>query len=179
MKRALAAFLALSASCGGGSEEDAAKDRAAAMATWALVFKLDGAEVKVPLKAMNVLLFKDEEYAAKNTTVFHVEGDGVHLYGEIPPANQPGYGEDWQKMIGATLAVKASGEFFHEMIESSITPAGKPELKISGGTMTVESRSGKWSGQNGDKALKGKFSFTLSDGRKIEGTWAVHAFTWG
>lgn len=179
MKRSGILAALVLASCGGGSEEDAKKDRAAAMATWALVFKLDGADVKIPLKAMNVLLFKDEEYADKNPTVFHVEGGGVDLFGEIPPANQPGYGEHWEKMIGATLTIKASGEFYHDIVESKITLPGKPEVKILEGTMTVESRSGKWAGSEGDKALKGKFSFLLADGRRLEGTFAVHAFTWG
>lgn len=179
MKNLPATLLLLLAACGEGSEEDAAKDRAAAAARWALVFTLDGAEVKLPLKIMNVLLYKDEDYASKNPTVFHIEGEGVDLFGEIPPANDVGYGEKWEKLKGATLTVKPSGEFHRDLVESKITLPGKPEVKVLSGTLTPESFSGKWSGQNGDKTVTGRFSILLADGRRLEGTFSVHGVTWG
>ncbi|MBV8882049.1 MAG: hypothetical protein JO332_18985 [Planctomycetaceae bacterium] len=179
MRTPIIGVLLLLSACGGGSEADAKKDRAASMATWALLFPLDGAEVRLPLKEMNVLLFKDEEVASKNPVVFEIQGDGVSLFGQIPPANNPGYDEKWEKLIGATLTVKPSGEFHHDAVESRLALPGKPEVKVLSGTLTPESTSGKWSGSEGNKTLKGKFSLLLSDGRRIEGTFAVHAITWG
>jgi hypothetical protein len=179
MRVIAAGFALFLAACGGGSEESAAKDRAAAMATWAVVVKVDGADVRLPLKVTNVLLFKDEEYARANPTVFEVEGDGIHLIGDIPPAANPGYDEDWKKLIGTTLTIKASGDFHHEPVVSALTLPGKPEVLVTGGTMTVESFSGKWSGSQGDKTIKGRITLTLQDGRTLQGTFATHAVTWG
>ena len=42
----IALGLLFTASCGGSTEENAAKDRAASKATWALVLKVDGADVR-------------------------------------------------------------------------------------------------------------------------------------
>ena len=54
------------------------------------------------------------------------------------------------------------------------------EDRILGGSLIGEKMTGKWSGsQNGDKTLHGKVKLTLSDGRTIEGTFSVHAITWG
>jgi hypothetical protein len=179
MKRWISLLALGVASCDGGSERDAAKDRAAAMATWAVVVKADGADVRLPLKITNVLLFKDEDDAKTNPTVFEVEGDGIHLIGEIPPAANPGYEEDWKKLVGVTLTIKAAGQFHRDPVTSALTLPGKPEVLVTGGTMTVESFSGKWSGSQGDKTLKGKITLTLQDGRTLQGTFATHAVTWG
>ncbi len=180
MKRALLPWLLLLGACGSGNDEaTAAKDRADAAANWAIVLKIDGADVRFPLEAMNVLLFKDEEYASKNPTVFEITGKEISLYGEIPPANQPGYAEDWQKMVGATLTIKASGEFIRDIVESRFNIPGKGEAQVVSGTMTVESRYGKWSGSQGDKSLKGRVTLVLRDGRTVSGTFETHAFTWG
>jgi hypothetical protein len=176
--RLLTATLALALAACGGSEADAARDRAAAQAGWVLVLKVDGAEVRLPLKAFNVLLFKDDEVAAKNPTVFEIEGDGVHLIGEIPPAGNPGYSEKWEKLKGLPLAIKASGEFHRETVDSKITVGGA-EVRVTGGTMTVTGISGKWAGSEGDRTLKGTITLTLQDGRSLQGTFGVNAITWG
>lgn len=179
MKKMPAILLLLLAACGEGSEADAMKDRAAAAANWALVFKLDGADVKIPLTIMNVSLWKDEDYASRNPTVFHLEGEGVDLIGEIPPANNVGYGENWDKLKGVALSIKPSGEYDREVVESKITLPGKPAVKVLNGTLTPESFSGKWGGSKGDKTIKGRFSILLADGRRLEGTFAANAVTWG
>ncbi len=179
MKRSIAVLALLLGSCGGGTEEDAAKDRAAAAANWAIVVKVDGAEVKLPLEAMNVLLFKDEDAAKANPTVFEIEGPGLSLFGEIPPAANPDYAEKWEKLIGVTLTIKASGEYHRDVVESKLTLPGKPEIRVTGGTKTTEAISGKWSGSTGDKTLQGKITLTLQDGRTLQGTFAVHGITWG
>jgi hypothetical protein len=41
--------------------------------------------VSIPLKVMNVLLFKDEEHAKQNPSVFEIEGHGVHLSAKSAP----------------------------------------------------------------------------------------------
>jgi hypothetical protein len=84
----LALSLLCAAGCGMSEEAAAAKDRESSKTTWAMVLKIDGADVRIPLKAMNVLLFKDEEYAKQNPSVFQIEGNGVHLIGEIAAAGQ-------------------------------------------------------------------------------------------
>jgi len=180
MRRSIAALALLAASCGGSSDEEtAAKDRAAAAATWAVVLKIDGADVRLPLEAMNVLLFKDEEVAKQSPTVFEMAGKEISLFGEIPPASNPGYEEDWKKLIGATLTLKPSGEFIRDIVESKFNIPGRGEVAVTGGTMTVESFSGKWAGSTGDRTLKGRITLTLRDGRTVQGTFATHAVTWG
>ena len=179
MKRPLVLAL-LAAGCDFSTEEEnVAKDRAASMATWAVILKVDGADVRLPLKVMNVLLFKDDEYARSHPSAFEIEGEGISLIGEIAAADDVGYGEKWEKLIGKTLAIKASGEFHRDHVDSKITLPGKPEMPITGGSMVVEKYAGKWSGSQGNKTLSGKIQLTLQDGRTIEGTFAVHAVTWG
>jgi hypothetical protein len=178
MKRASLWLILLSA-CGGSEEEDAAKDRAASMAGWAAVLKVDGADVRIPLQVMNVLLFKDEEYAKANPSAFEIEGQGLHLIGEIAAADDVGYGEKWDKLIGKTLTIKASGEFHRDHVDSKLTLPGKPEVAVTGGSLLVEKFTGKWSGSQGNKTLSGKIKLTLQDGRTLEGTFSVHAVTWG
>jgi len=172
--------LLCTAGCLGSSEEEyAAKDREASKATWALVLKVDGADVRIPLEAMNVLLFKDEEYAKQNPAVFEIAGSGVKLIGEIAAADNVDYGEHWERLVNKMLTIKAAGQFHRDPVESKITLPGKPETAVTGGTMFVEKYTGKWSGAQGNKTLSGKIMMQLEDGRTIEGTFAVHAVTWG
>ena len=179
MSRAAFLPILLLAGCGGSEEEDAAKDRAASQATWAVILKVDGADVRWPLKVMNVLLFKDEEVAKANPSAFEIEGQGVHLIGEIAPADDVGYGEKWDRLIGKTLKIKASGEFHRDQVDSKLNLPDQPDLPVTGGTMVVEKVAGKWTGSQGNKTLSGKIRLTLHDGRTLEGTFAVHAVTWG
>jgi hypothetical protein len=175
----LAFCLLGAAGCGMSDEAAAAKDRESSQASWALVLKVDGADVKIPLKAMNVLLFKDEEYARQNPSVFQIEGSGVNLIGEIAAADNVDYGEHWERLINKALTIKASGEFHRDAVDSKIALPGKPEVAVIGGTMFVEKYSGKWAGSEGNKTLSGKISLQLSDGRTLEGIFAVHAVTCG
>lgn len=177
MKR-LAVLALLLASCN-TEEESAAKDREASKATWAVVLKVDGADVRLPLEIMNVLLYKDDDYASKHPSAFQIEGAGVSLFGEIAPGDNVGYGEHWEKLIGKTLKILPSGEFHRDHVDSKITLPGKPEIAVTAGTMVVEKFTGKWSGSQGNKTLSGKIRLTLHDGRTLEGTFAVHAVTWG
>ena len=181
MRASTLALGLLMAGCMDSEEESARKDHAAAKATWCFVLKVDGADVRIPLSEMNILLFKDDEYAKQHPSVFEIKGDGVHLIGEIPPAANPGYGEHIERMVGHTLLIKPSGEFHHEgTIESKITLPGKPAIEITSGALHAEKKTGKWSGsENGDKTLHGKVKLTLRDGRTLEGTFSVHAITWG
>jgi len=175
----LALTLLCAAGCGTSEEAAAAKDRETSKATWALVLKVDGADVRIPLTAMNVLLFKDEEYAKQNPSVFQIEGSGVQLLGEIAAADNVDYGEHWERLINKTLTIKASGEFHRDSVDSKIALPGRPEVAVTAGTMFVEKYTGKWSGSEGNKTLSGKITLRLSDGRTLDGTFAVHAVTWG
>jgi hypothetical protein len=112
----LALTLLCAAGCGMSEEATAAKDRESSKAAWALVLGVDGAEVKIPLKAMNVLLFKDEEYARQNPSVFQIEGSGVQLIGEIAASDNVDYGEHWERLINKTLDIKVSGEFHRDSV---------------------------------------------------------------
>jgi hypothetical protein len=171
----------LTTSCGGSEEEEANKAHATARAGWCFMLKIDGADVRIPLSEMNILLFKDEDYAKDHPSPFQIKGQGVLLIGEVPPDASPGYSEKIEKMVGKTLPIRASGEFHHEgTIESKLTLPGQGEIGIVSGELTGEKMTGKWSGsENGDKTLSGKVKLVLQDGRTIEGTFSVHAITWG
>lgn len=178
--RRLMALALLAAGCGGGSEEeDVAKDRAAAAANWAVTLKVDGADLRLPLKVMHILLFKHDEDARSHPSAFEIEGEGISLFGEIAPADDVGYGEKWEKLIGKTLKILSAGEFHRDRVESKLTLPGKPEAIISNGSMLVEKVTGKWSGSQGDKTLSGKITLTLQDGRTLQGSFAVNAVTLG
>jgi len=174
-------LVGLLAACGGSEEQQASQAHATAKATWAFVLKVDGAEVRIPLSEMNILLFKDEDYAKEHPAPFQIKGEGLLLIGEIPPDASPGYDEKIENLVGKTLPIKSTGDFHHEgTIESKITLPGKPEIGILSGTLVGEKKTGKWSGSvNGDKTLHGKVRLALKDGRTIEGTFSVHAITWG
>ncbi len=179
MKRLLPALAAaLLLSCG-DPEQDATRAHEAAKAGWALLLQIDGAPVRLPLKAFNVLLFKDEEVAAQEPAAFEIEGDGVHLVGDVPPAASPGYEEKWERCIGASLTIKASGDFHREAIESKLVLPGGRELPVAGGTITFRTLEGRYEGSEGDRTLKGDITLRLQDGRTLQGTLAVHAITWG
>jgi len=170
------------AGCDRSSEvEDANKDHAKAKASWRFVLKVDGADVRIALSSMDILLFKDEDYAKDHPAPFQIKGEGVQLIGEIPPDASPGYEEKIENLVGKTLPIKSTGDFHHEgTIESKITLPGKPDIGVVGGTLIGEKKTGKWSGsENGDKTLHGKVKLLLRDGRTIEGTFSVHAITWG
>src|SRR5437660_863974 len=143
----IAISLLCAVGCGMSAEAAAAKDRESSKATWALVLRVDGADVRIPLKVMNVLLFKDEEYAKQNPSVFQIEGSGVHLIGEIAAADNVDYGEHWERLVSKMLTIKASGEFHRDPVDSTITLPGAPEIAVTGGTMFVEKYTGKWSGR--------------------------------
>jgi hypothetical protein len=175
----LALSLLSAAGCGMSDEAAAAKDRESSKATWALVLRVYGADVSIPLKVMNVLLFKDEEHAKQNPSVFEIEGHGVHLIGEIGAADNVDYGEHWERLVNKTLMIKASGEFHRTTVDSKIALPGASEVAVTGETMFVEKYTGKWAGSDGNKTLSGRISLQLHDGRTLEGTFAVHAVTWG
>jgi hypothetical protein len=181
MRRATLGLVLALAGCMGSEEEEANKAHAAAKATWAFVFKIDGADVRIPLTSMDILLYKDEDYAKDHPAPFQIKGEGLQLIGDIPPDASPGYDEKIERLIGKTLPIKTAGDFHHEgTIESKITLPGKPEIGIISGSLTGEKMTGKWSGsENGDKTLHGKVKLTLRDGRTIEGAFSVHAITWG
>jgi hypothetical protein len=179
MRRSIVVLCLLLASCGGSSEENAAKDVAASKPTWLLTMTVDGAEVKLPLEVLNVLLFKDEEDAKEIPSVFEIVGSGVHLIGEIPAANNVGYVEKWENLIGKTLTVKPSGEFHRDPVESTLTLPGKAALKVLSGSLVPDAVKGKWSGSNGNKTISGRITLLLQDGKTVEGTFAVHGVTWG
>jgi hypothetical protein len=126
-RRMLALGLLCVAGCGGSDEVAAAKDREASKASWAMVLKVDGADVRIPLQVMNVLLFKDEEYAKENPSVFEIAGSGVHLIGEIAAADNVDYGEHWERLLNKTLTIKASGQFHRDAVESKIALPGQDE----------------------------------------------------
>ena len=181
MRGSILAFGLVLAGCMGSEEEEANKAHASAKAGWCLVFQIDGADVRIPLSEMNILLFKDDEYAKAHASPFQIKGEGVLLMGEVPPEASPGYDEKIENLVGKPLPIKPSGDFHHEgTLESKITLPGKPEIGIISGSLLGEKKTGKWSGsQNGDKTLHGKVKLTLRDGRTIEGTFSVHAITWG
>ena len=56
---------------------------------------------------------------------------------EIAPADYVGYGEDWNKLIGRTIAIKPSGQYHREDIESKITLPGKDPIAVAEGKFAI------------------------------------------
>src|SRR5207245_10080302 len=146
----LALTLLCAPGCGISEEAAAAKDCESSKATWALVLRVDGADVRIPLKVMNVLLFKDEEYAKQNPSVFQIEGSGVHLIGEIAAADNVDYGERWERLVNKMLTIKASVEFHRDPVDSTITLPGAPEIAVTGGTLFGDNCTSQWSVWDGN-----------------------------
>lgn len=171
-------WLLLLASCGDGSEADAAKARAAAKKEWALTLKVDGADVRVPLEVMNVLLIKRGD----DPEIFEILGPGVALVGEFPAGVKVDYEEKWSNLFGKTVELKTTGGDPREPKNAVLTLPGKPELKVLGGSFVAEKFTGKWDGSEGDKTLRGRIRIRVQiDGgeKTLEGTFAVNAVTWG
>jgi hypothetical protein len=93
---------------------------------------------------MNILLYKDEDYAKEHPSPFQIKGEGILLIGEIPPDASPGYDEKIENLVGKTLPIKPSGDFHHEgTIESKLTLPGKAEIGIiSGRSLARKTASG-------------------------------------
>jgi hypothetical protein len=175
----LALALAPLASCsgGGGDEASTARDREKARATWVLAIEDAGATHTMTLERMNIYLSEDET----ESEIFEIVGDGAVLVGEIPAEFAVGYGEAFEKLVGRAVAIAPSGGDPREPKNSSVTIGGLG-MPVSGGSLTVERVTGRWSGSEGDKTLHGTIELRVpaADGdRTVRGRFAVNAVTWG
>jgi hypothetical protein len=171
MRRAL--FLAVLAGCTDGDPEEGPS--AATKASWALTLRVDGAEIKAPLEILNVFLVEDEK---QHPEIFEIVGPGVALVGEIPKDVHVGYEEEWKRLFGKAIPIAPRGGDPREPKESRVALPDGRVLKISGGSFIAEKLTGRRAGSRGDRTLHGRVRLQ-TDGKTIEGTFAVLAVTWG
>lgn len=171
----VAAVLGAGCSGGGGSAPGADRDREQAKAGW--VLSLEGSPAGLALGRMDVYLSEDET----GPEPFDIHGDGVRLVGVIPAALRVGYGEEFGKLVGNSLAFEPSGGDPSEPGISTVFVDGVP-YSVTGGTFTIERLTGDREGSEGDKTLHGTVELRLlgsEGGRTVRGTMSVHAVTWG
>ena len=169
----------LSAGCGGSKqiEAQAAAARAAARPSWKIQLEWAGTNVEASLERMDIYLVDDESYPE----IFEIMGNDAVLVGEFPVSTHVGYGEDWQKIFGVPIEIRASGGDPREPKTSWIRLNGT-QVPVSGGTIRFERITGKWDGSEGDKTLWGTIELRIpgADGdRTVTGKIATHAVTWG
>lgn len=173
----LLATVAALAAAGCAAEDTsatAAEARARAQDTWKLA--LDGAE-PLALERMDIYLVEDDD----DPEVFKLYGDEATLVGLLQPGQTVGYEEDFEQLIGKTIALDASGGDPREPEDAYVTIDGR-RVPVVGGTLTVEKVTGKWDGSDGDKTLWGTVELQVEEDegeRTIRGTFAVHAVSWG
>jgi len=145
-------------------------------ASWMLTFKVDGADVKVPLEVMHVYLVDDEKYPE----TFEIVGPGVALVGEFPTTIHVGYKDRWDQLFGKTVPILPKGETPWDSKDSQITLPSGSVLKVLQGSFVASKTVGKFVDQ---LTLFGKFSALVQDekgnGFTIEGDFAVHCITGG
>src|SRR5262245_52997473 len=94
-------------------------------------------------------------------------GGGVHLIGEIAAGSSTSRSPSRRQASSTARPWSRRSRCL-----------ASPRMAVTGGIMFVEKYAGKWSGSEGDKTLSG-IRMQLHDGRTLEGTFAVHAVTWG
>lgn len=176
---ALALALAATTGCAGGAGDaktaEAAREKA--KAGWVLELEGAGEGGALALERMDIYL-SDE---ASDPERFVIEGDGVVLVGLVPAALRVGYGEEFDRLVGRTLAIDPSGGDPSEPQASTVTVGGIA-CPVAGGGFTVEKVTGRWAGSEGDRTLHGTIELrVLEPGgeRAVRGRLAVHAVTWG
>jgi hypothetical protein len=145
---------------------------------WKIVLQVDGKEVSLPLKVMDVYLVDDENYPES----YYIKGDGVSLLGEFPDGIHVGYGEKWDALFDEMILISQQGGDPYNTRASQISLPGQPGLKVTDGYFIVSKLTGKYAGSKGDLTLHGTISLTVetSSGEKTyEGTFAVHCVSWG
>lgn len=163
------------AGCGAGdTAATAAEARAKAQATWKL--SIEGAE-PLALEQMDIYLVEDDS----DPEMFKLYGDEATLVGVLPTSQHVGYDEDFDQLIGKTIALEASGGDPREPEDAYITIDGR-RVSVVGGTLRIDKVTGSWSGADGDKTLWGTVELQVEEDegeRTIRGTFAVHAVSWG
>jgi hypothetical protein len=169
----------LAAGCAGAPVDDgtqAAADRARVQPTWTLA--LEGSE-PLPLERMDVFLVEDEEDGAPE--IFEIHGPDVALVGTFPGDLRVGYDEDFQRLVGRSIALQPSGGDPREPRNAWVRLGGAP-FPVVGGTFTIEKVTGRWSGSHGDKTCHGTIELEVQGAggvQTLRGRFAVHGVTWG
>ena len=171
---------ALCAGCGGSAqvEAESAAARSAARLNWKLQLDWGGSTVEASLERMDIFVVEDE---TEHPEIFEIEGDGAVLVGEFPMSVHVGYSEDWSKLFGVPIPIRASGGDPREPKTSWVRLNGT-QVPVSGGTVTFQKITGKWEGSEGDKTLWGTIELRIpgADGeRTVTGSIATNAVTWG
>ena len=153
--------------------EDAARDREAAQTEWRIVLDVDGEPLEAVLESMDIYLQEDED----EPEIFLIQGAGVTLAGSIPLVAGVGYDEEFERLIGRRLPIhRVGGDPANP--SDSVVELDEGTVPVIDGWIQVEKVTGKWSGADGDRALHGTLELRTS-AATIQGTFAVHAVTWG
>lgn len=172
---ALSLALAVSTSCskenGGASSESSGSE-------WAITLERDGASYNLPVKLLNVFLVDDESYPE----TFKIEGQDVLLVGEFQSDVHVGYGVDWSVLVGRTVEIRESYEFWDGVVSSHVIFPGLSAYRVLGGSFEVEKVTGAYAGVDGDLALHGLITLKVETAlgeETLVGTFVIHGVTWG
>ena len=145
---------------------------------WKITLDVDGSDVSIPLKVMDVYLVEDKSYPE----IYYIKGKGVHLLGEFPDGVHVGYGEKWDVLFDEMILISEQGDDPYNPRASEISLPGQPKLAVKDGYIVFSKLTGKYAGSSGDLTLHGTISLTVetSSGEKtFEGTISVHCVSWG
>ncbi|HSG30243.1 MAG TPA: hypothetical protein VLB82_01730 [Thermodesulfobacteriota bacterium] len=145
---------------------------------WKITLDIDGEEVILPLKVMDVYLVEDENYPES----YYIKGNGVSLLGNFPDGVHVGYGEKWDKLFDEIIQISEEGVDPYNTRASQISLPGNPDLLITDGYIVFSKLTGKYSGSSGDLTIHGTISLTVDSSggeQTYEGTISVQCVSWG
>jgi len=140
-----------------------------------LVLEINGADLKVPLEAMDVWLNEDPDRPES----FAIHGDDVSIVGRLPAELRIGYDENWQTLVGRAVPLSSEGGDPRFAVPAVLTVPGVGQYRLLGGSITVEQVGPAWNGQT---PLRGRIELRIRAAvgeASLRGTFAVKAMTWG
>lgn len=170
------------AGCGFHSDAEltatAAAARAKAQTTWKMRLETATGSSDLTLERFDIYLTEDDQ---NEPEIFELYGPDVMLVGSFPMDLHVGYGAEYSRAVGRTIAIQPTGGDPGEPKSSFVRIGGVPQ-PISGGTITIEKLTGKWEGSEGDRTFSGTVELRIpgsSGERTVRGTFAVNCVTWG
>ena len=178
----LALAAALASGCGAGSgaglEASAAEARAKAQRDWKIQVDWAGAKTDLALDRMDIFLVEEEE---SEPEIFEIHGEGAVLVGQLPMDVHVGYGAEFEKLVGKTIALQSYGGDPGEP-KTSWVNLGGTQVPLTGGSVTIQKFTGHWDGSEGDKTYWGTVELRVngaSGEQTVRGKFAVNCVTWG
>lgn len=162
----------------GGCEKSTETGSVAPPQEWALDLTVDGAPVKLPLEIMDVFLVEEDQYPE----TFEMRGAGVTLVGQFPVTIHVDYGENWDRLVGQPIPISGMLDNPNVAPQSTLQLPDLGAAQVVGGSFSVDTVSGEFSGSDGNRTLSGTINLELQTSagpKSVSGTFAVHAVTWG